>query len=41
MHEDEFWGLIALIDTSALDQGREEDAIEPLQQASNSRLWDF
>jgi len=37
MTESEFWQLIATIDTSALDDGREDDAIEPLRTALGSR----
>lgn len=33
MSEREFWELIALIDVSALEEGREDEAIEPLQAA--------
>ena len=33
MTNPEFWQLIALIDVSALERGREDDALEPLQVA--------
>lgn len=33
MTESEFWQLISLIDTDALDDEREQEAIEPLQAA--------
>lgn len=37
MTEQEFWKLIALIDVSALDEGCEDEAIEPLQAALNMK----
>ena len=41
----EFWQLIALIDVSALDDSREDEAVEPLQAAlsmkSESELFAF
>lgn len=37
MTDSEFWKLIALIDVAALDEGREEEAVEPLQTALNMK----
>jgi hypothetical protein len=37
MNETEFWKLIAEIDTEALDQGDEEAAVWPLQQALSGK----
>ena len=45
MTEREFWNLIALIDVSALEEGREDEAVEPLQAAlsmkSEAELFGF
>ncbi|SHH10526.1 DUF4240 domain-containing protein [Massilia sp. CF038] len=37
MTDPEFWNLIALIDVTALDEGREDEAVEPLQTALNMK----
>lgn len=37
MTDPEFWQLIALIDVSALDDNREDQAIEPLEAALSSK----
>lgn len=45
MHNSEFWRLIATIDTKALNDGREDAAINPLHQAlggkSEAELFEF
>jgi hypothetical protein len=45
MNEIEFWNLISLIDVAALDDGDEDAAIEPLEQAlmgkSENELFEF
>lgn len=45
MKDLDFWKLVALIDVEALDEGREGDAVEPLQAAlhmmSESELFGF
>jgi len=45
MTDSEFWELIALIDVAALEDGREDEAVEPLQSALNvkseSELFGF
>jgi hypothetical protein len=45
MTDSEFWKLVALIDVAALEEGREDEAVEPLQTALNvkseSELFGF
>jgi hypothetical protein len=45
MYEIEFWNLISFIDIAALDEGDEDTAVEPLQEAlegkSERELFEF